>query len=252
MEAQLIEFDVESGIAVLKLNRPQVRNALNDEIVEKLHEMLDLVEREDELKALVLTGTGSSFCSGGDLAVLATITDPSDIALRHRRLVGLAGRIAGFSKPVLAAVNGPAVGAGASIALACDYILLASNASMRFPFLSLGLPPDLLVARELTRRSGATTARSLLYSCRLIQADEVLALRLCDSVVEPDELLEKALFQAKLFAANDRFAFTLAKTAIRNAYTSEDISMNYEPLEVASAVMSHRFQEVVARYRESN
>lgn len=245
-----LKIDSYGEVAIFTLNRPEVRNALNTEVVQELLNALQKSEHDDAVRSIVLTGTPPGFSSGGDLSDLSGSTDPSARAVRHRIFVQLAHRIIRFPKPIVAAVNGLAVGAGAAIALACDYVIVAEGAQLSFPFVSIGLPPDLLTASQVTRRSGTTVARDLIYSGRRVASSEAVELHLVDRKCADEELHEQAVKEAQRLGSLSPFAFSLAKDSLRNAYTFGDAEIDVEPLAVAVALSSNDFRIATERFRK--
>lgn len=246
---RLVVGETLEGVAVVVLNRPMKRNALNLELVRELQEALLSATTDTSIGAVVISAAPPSFCSGGDLGYISSGADPDEIALRQREFVNLAYTIATLPKPVVASVNGAAIGAGAALALVCDYVLASSDAFMAFPFVSLGLPPDFLSASEITRRSGSTVARDLLYRGSRISATEALALRLIDEVAEPGLLRERSLQEARRLGSLSPLAFSLAKNAIRGAFMGHEITKEAEPFWVATAASSKGFLDATASYR---
>lgn len=244
-----LEVSVDGGIMVCKLNRPGVHNALDLDLVKSMLEALSHAENESTIRAVVITGAPPSFCSGGDLSDVSSPTEPAILAARHRSFVMLADLIARLPKPVLAGVNGPAIGAGAALALTCDYVIASESAVLSFPFVSIGLPPDFLSAAEIVRRSGSTVARDLIYSGRSVQPHEAVSLHLIDDFCDEASLMGKVSFEAKRMAGLSGFAFSLAKDAIRNSSLSRDSAINIEQLAVAAAAASSDFRTAMERFR---
>lgn len=247
---ETVEVVTRGEVVFVKLNRPKVRNALSTELVRGISGALLAAEGSSEVGACVITGEGGVFCAGGDLSDIPDGARPPYLAERHRIFVGLSQVIARMTKPVIAAVNGPAVGAGAALALTCDHVVMAERAYMSFPFVSLGLPPDLLSASELVRRAGGTIARDLLYRSRKVGSAEALSLHLVDAVFPDDELDGVALREGVRMASLSRFAFALTKDLLRNAYLPSGLAAEFEPLAVAAAACSDEFRSSSERYRK--
>lgn len=243
-----LEVSISAEVMVCKLNRPEVRNALNLDLVKAMLEALNHAENESAINAVVITGSPPSFCSGGDLSDVSSAIEPAALAIRHRTFVKLVDKIARLPKPVIAGVNGRAIGAGAALALACDYVVATKSAILSFPFVSIGLPPDFLSAAEIVRRSGSTVARDLIYSGRSVQSDEAISLRLIDDLCDEANFMERVLFEAKRLGALSGFAFSLAKDAIRNSNLPRDAAVDIEPLAVAAAAASSDFRIVTERF----
>lgn len=248
--SDLLHSTLRGGVRVLTLNRPETRNALSTALVRELISAIAAAENDRTVTALVLTGTAPTFCSGGDLSDIASDADAADLAVRHRSFVELAKRITSLHKPVVAAINGAAIGAGASLALACDYSVIADDASLRFAFLSVGLPPDLLSVSLLRNRAGSTVAADVLYTCAPVHADKAVHLHLIDQQASPEEVLESALAAAERLGSLPSFAFATTKTLLRHAVTLSDAMADIEPFAVGSAAASREFLSATARYRQ--
>ncbi|MGP1615841.1 MAG: enoyl-CoA hydratase/isomerase family protein, partial [Pollutimonas bauzanensis] len=176
MELSLIELETSSGIATLALNRPQKRNAISDAMRAELIEALELVANDTSIRALVITGRGNGFCAGGDIAGM------------KQRLQAPAGQVAfngwarqqgvhhaqtllyAMPKPTIAAVNGPATGLGADLALACDFIMASDAASFAWSYIHRGLIPDGGGMYFLPRRVGLSLAKELIFTGRKVAA----------------------------------------------------------------------------------
>lgn len=214
-ERVLVEF--AQGVATVTLNRPEKLNALDRALCEELIAALALVSESAGVRVIVITGAGRAFCAGADLAVLeadgtALVAAGKDVALAIRAA----------PQPVLAAVNGPAAGGGANLALACDYRIASDQASIGQVFGNLGLVPDWGGTYFLPRLVGSAKALELVWSARMVAAPEALALGLFDRVVPPAALLSEARALAASWAAQPAGAVRRAKTAV---YQSEGSSL---------------------------
>lgn len=214
-ERVLVEF--AQGVATVTLNRPEKLNALDRALCEELVAALALASESAGVRVIVITGAGRAFCAGADLAVLeadgtALVAAGKDVALVIRAA----------PQPVLAAVNGPAAGGGANLALACDYRIASDQASIGQVFGKLGLVPDWGGTYFLPRLVGSAKALELVWSARMVAAPEALALGLFDRVVPPAALLTEARALAASWAAQPAGAVRRAKTAV---YQSEGSSL---------------------------
>ncbi|MHB1710310.1 MAG: enoyl-CoA hydratase/isomerase family protein [Acidimicrobiales bacterium] len=248
MSDRLLASEVGS-VYLLTLNRPGRRNALDSALVDDLLEAFRSVRRNDAMRAVVLTGTPPAFCAGGDLTDVPIGTDAAALAARHRGFVELAQTLRTFVKPVVAAVNGVAVGAGAALALATDHTVMAADASLRFSFLAVGLPPDLLSVSLLHNRAGSTVATDLLYSGRLVEAGEAKSLHLIAETAPPEDVVGRAVEAARRLGELPPFAFATTKSLVRHAATLGDALVDVEPFAVGAAAASREFLEATARFR---
>ncbi|WP_295374314.1 enoyl-CoA hydratase-related protein [uncultured Pseudacidovorax sp.] len=227
---ELVQDTLQSGVSTLLMNMPDRRNALSLEMREALLTRLEKCLADDECQAIVLTGSGGNFCAGGDLKS----ERPADAAvaqtLRHKlsRLQALVRAIAGAGKPVVAAVDGLALGAGMSLALACDVVVASDGSRFGAVFGKVGLTPDAGLFYTLARRVGGARAQNLMLSARLVEAPEALTIGLADAVVEPAALLERARSEALALARIAPLAFAAIKavghggcTSLEQAFTQE-------------------------------
>jgi enoyl-CoA hydratase/carnithine racemase len=186
-------------------------------LCDELTDALGMLARSDEVRVIVITGRGRAFCAGADLTVLA---EDGPALVRAGKDIVLALRQA--PQPVLAAVNGPAAGGGANLALACDYRLASDQATIGQVFHKLGLVPDWGGSYLLPRLVGPSKALELVWSARMVPADEALALGLFDRLVPSPELLPATRRLAELWAAQPPGAVRRAKEAL---YASEQRSL---------------------------
>jgi enoyl-CoA hydratase/carnithine racemase len=243
----LVERD--GPVVRLTLNRPERRNALNEGLVAELDDALAELETAAWCRAVVLTGAGSAFCAGGDLSDLPDgAIDPVWAAARHRRFLRLAERLQHLPKPTVAAINGATVGAGLSLALLCDEVLLHHRARVGLGFLQVGLPPDLLMAATLQRRCGWTVAADLLHTGRTLTASEAVELRLAHAWVAGDVVVT-ATARAQALAELSPFAFAATKALLREAAGGSAQGHELEVLAVGVAVASPEFAIATAAYR---
>lgn len=188
-------LDVEDGVATITLNRPNHRNALSDDASIALESALEEVA-EGAARCLVLTGAGGAFCAGGDIDRMRQrigSDQPIDTAVRNveRRTAGVVGTIYQFSIPTVAKINGPAVGAGAGLALACDLQLASGEASIGFVFRQVGLSCDAGTSYLLPRLVGANKAKELVLTGEILGADRADDLGLFNAVYPPGEFDER-------------------------------------------------------------
>jgi len=192
---ETVRLEHEGEVAVLTLNRPDRLNALTLEMLAEMEQALREVE-EGPARVLVLTGAGRGFCAGADVSALArgSGTQAPDLMERARRPLGaLALRLLAFPKPVLASINGVTAGAGLSLALLCDLRIASESARFTAVFVRRGLTPDYGCTWTLPRVVGLSNAFLLMYTGRVIGAQEALAMGLVSQVVPDDRLREETL-----------------------------------------------------------
>jgi len=230
--------EIANGIATLTLNRPEKLNAFDTESCDDLIEALRMVATSDAVRVIVLTGAGRAFCAGADLSVLAQ--DGPKLVAAGKEIALL---IRSAPKPVLAAVNGPAAGGGANLALACDYRIAADTASIGQVFHKLGLVPDWGGSYFLPRLVGIAKALELVWSARMVPAAEAAQLGLFDRVVPAAELAAEARKLAETWAAMTPQAVRKAKDALYRSETSSLTAM----LDLEIADQTALFQTPEAR-----
>lgn len=207
----------DASVWTLHLNSPSRLNALTDTMVHELHQVLGEIDHSDVCKVLLLTGAGRGFCSGFDLS-LADDAPGSELGealawtRRQENFAGLIKRIQSLHQPVIAAINGPANGAGFGLALACDIRMASTTASFNAAFIKVGMSScDIGVSYLLPRSVGTANAFDIMLTGRMVQADEAMRIGLISRLCEPENLIEQAYAVAKQIAANDHFAVWMTK-----------------------------------------
>ena len=221
----------DGPVAVLRLNRPEVRNAIDDDLQERILLELERIAVTVETRGVVLTGNGSAFCSGGDVRGMKSrlAAPPGQIAAvgrrRLRRTQRMVALLSDLEAVTVAAVNGPAVGVGLDLALACDVIVAADTASFAAAYLQRGLVPDGGALYFLPRRIGLAAAKDLVFSGRRVAATEALELGLADRLVRADALDDEAVSLARSYASGSRTAIAFAKSIVNRTFesTREDV-----------------------------
>jgi enoyl-CoA hydratase/carnithine racemase len=219
-----VELAIENGVAVATFNRPEVRNAIDEGTRADLTEILDNVANDASVRALVLTGSGSAFCAGGDISAMQQrMAAPagqlgSSGWLRQRRLHGMISALHSLEKPTIAAVNGAAAGLGCDLALCCDFIVASEQAFFTMSYVQRGLIPDGGGLYFLPRRVGLARAKELIFSARRVQADEALRIGMADRVIPADQLLETATAWAAELSGGNTTALALSKAILDQTF----------------------------------
>src|ERR1700761_3886733 len=203
----------EDRVRIITLNRPEKRNALDLALRTELIKAIEAAMTDDQVRVLVLTGAGGAFCAGGDISIMEQLSPET-----ARDRAGLTQQVprtlwAG-TKPVLAAVEGPAFGAGLALALACDRIVAAADARFGAAFSRIGLAGDMGIMATLPGRLGPARARQFLLFAEPATAPEALAMGLVDVVTEPGNAVAAALADARKLAAGPPLALAAIKRAI--------------------------------------
>lgn len=208
----------EAGIAILRLDRPQHLNALTDESIAEIGRLLDAVSADTDIRVLILIGAGRGFCSGFDLSLAGSAPGQDEIGetaawmLRQEAFAGLVTRLRALRQPVIAAVNGPANGAGFGLALAAEIRIAARSAVFNAAFVRVGISScDIGVSWLLPRCVGLSRAFDIMLTGRLVDAGEAERIGLVSEMVEDDKLLQRALEVARLIAANSSFGVWMTK-----------------------------------------
>lgn len=242
---QTVELAIDDGVALVWLNRPERLNAVAPELVDDLLAALGEVAADEEVRAVVLAGRGRAFCAGHDLKA----PEPEgDSRVRLERLQDVTRRLRALPQPVLAAVHGYAIGAGAEFALGCDLILAADDATFAFPEVGLGLSVTGGASRLLPQLVGPLKARELVLFGDRLDAAAAERLGLVNWVVPADELLERALKWATRLAAQPAGATALAKRALdRGPDGTLETALE---LEVSHALVTEHTPEVAQATEE--
>ncbi len=217
---------VESGVLTIRLNRPDAYNALRTQLLRELADALDTAAADDQVKAVVLTGSDTVFAAGADIKEMASLdavgvmNDPRPTFWR---------RIALFPKPIVAAVNGFALGGGCELMMHCDIVIAGDNAQFGQPEINLGIIPGAGGTQRLIRTIGKSMAMQLVLSGEFISAQQARSFGLVSEVTIPERSLERATQLAKKIATKPPIAVRLAKEALLKAYeTTLDSGLNLE------------------------
>jgi 2-(1,2-epoxy-1,2-dihydrophenyl)acetyl-CoA isomerase len=219
-----VKLDVDAGVAWIRLNRPEKMNAIGTVTRKQLGEAIKQAERDEAARVVVLTGTGRAFCSGADVTEMVgggEMRSPADVGnvLRNEYMPMLV-RLRTMPKPVICAMNGPAVGIGASYALACDIRIAVPDAYLMEAFVNIGLAPDGGVSWLLPRLAGTGVAFEMFFTGKALPASDALRLGVVNRVVAPERLEEEVRELAGHLASQPRQAMANAKRAVNHALES--------------------------------
>jgi enoyl-CoA hydratase len=214
MNYEILKMAVDGAVAVVTVSRPQAMNALNTRFFQEMDSLVAEIGGRDDIRAVVITGDGKAFVAGADIAEMAGKTQDqarafSKIGQRTFRSLEL------LEKPVIAAVNGFALGGGCELALACDIRIASAKAKFGQPEVNLGLIPGYAATQRLPRLIGLGNALFLLLTAEMIGADDALRMGLVQKVVEPEALLPAAVEMAQAIAAKGPLAVRLVKRVAR-------------------------------------
>jgi 2-(1,2-epoxy-1,2-dihydrophenyl)acetyl-CoA isomerase len=228
--AEVLLVERNDGVATLTLNRPQSMNSLSVQLKEALLDAVRDVAADPAVRAVVLTGTGRGFCVGQDLrehVALLEANDPSPLETVTRHYNPLVLALAGLPKPVIAAVNGMAAGAGAGLAFACDFRIASNQAGFLLAFANVGLTLDSGVSWTLPRLVGQARATALALLAEPISADAALEMGLVNAVAEPEHVLPSALELAARLAAGPTASYAGSKRQL-NAWAYRGLAEQLE------------------------
>lgn len=221
---KLVEVHVQSGIATVALNRPDKRNAMNDEMRSELILALEQLAADKNVRALVLTGNGKGFCAGGDVAGMERrLNAPQgEVAFngwsRQQRVHYCVSLLHTMPKPTIAAVNGAASGLGADTAMCCDFVMASPAAKFTWSYINRGLIPDGGGMYFLPRRVGLARAKELIFSGRTVDAEEALRLGIADRTASAETLLDEAQEWARELSKGSPTALALGKTILNQSF----------------------------------
>jgi len=254
MAPEFIRTEIRDGVGFITLDRPAVLNSFHRAMARELQTSLDELAARGDTRALVLTGAGRAFCAGQDLAEVVPpdgSPGPEVSAVVAESYNPLVRRIAALEKPIVCAVNGVAAGAGANLALACDFVLAAKTASFIQSFVNIGLVPDSGGTFFLPRLVGIARAKALTLLGDRLTAEQALAYGLIYAVHEPDRLLPEAEALAARLAQMPTLAIGLTKRALQASLDSDlERQLELERALQAVAAKSHDYAEGVKAFQE--
>lgn len=216
MEYQFLKIEHNEGITILKISAPKSLNALNSTILKELDDFVDHLDAQT--RVLIITGDGEkSFVAGADISEMAHLNEPQGQEF-GRLGAQVFRRIETLPLPVIAAVNGFALGGGCELAMACDIRIASSKAKFGQPEVGLGIIPGFSGTYRLPKLIGQGYAKEMIYTGKVIRADEALRIGLVNAVYEPEELMGKAMEMAAMMLKNASIAIRLAKQSINEGY----------------------------------
>ena len=247
--------EIRDRVAVITLNRPAARNSLSDYLTPALRRMIKQCGDDPNVGALLITGAGTAFCAGGDVKGMGSSSGKKEIAFEERvadlriKQRTLTGALVAVRKPTVAALPGPAAGAGMALALACDIRIASESAMMSTGYARIGLTGDYGIAWLLTRLVGTSRARELMFLSERIDARRCEALGLVNRVVPDAELREVAFALAKSLAEGPSIAFARIKDNLDHAVSSDFLdSMDLEAENMVRSARTTDHKEAVRAF----
>lgn len=214
MAFEALIYEVKEGIAYITINRPRVLNALNDKVIEELEKVFRQAKDDPEVKAVIITGAGEkAFVAGADIGQLVDLNtlEGKQFALKGQAVFNF---IENLGKPVIAAINGFALGGGCELAMACTLRVVSENAKLGQPEVNLGIIPGYGGTQRLSRLVGKGRAMELILTSRMVDAHEASQIGLANKVVEPEKLMEEAEALAKTIMSKGPIAVNLAMESV--------------------------------------
>jgi 2-(1,2-epoxy-1,2-dihydrophenyl)acetyl-CoA isomerase len=247
---ETVIYETYGSVAKISMNRPARRNALNDTLIQDLQQAFEDASDDPAVRAIVLAGAGKGFCAGADLSVFKESPTPDQVYAtiinNYQPLVGLITRV---KKPVIAAVNGTAAGAGASLALACDLRVMADDGSIMMAFSNIGLVPDAGATWLLVRQVGYARAYEIAIEGQKIPADRCLEWGLANKLAPAASLADVSLAWAMKLAKRPTLALGLTKLAMGHAaLNGVESTIEYEARLQKQTITSHDHVEGVTAF----
>ncbi len=220
MDYEFLNFKIEENVGILTINRPKALNALNIQLMEEIDEILHLIEVDKEIRALIITGVGKAFIAGADITTMEPMNydEGKNYGFKGSTLFR---KIETLNIPVIAAVNGFALGGGNELMLACDIVIASDKAKFGQPEVSLGVTPGFGGTQRLPRIVGIRKAKELIFSGRIFGADEAEKIGLVNKVVAHEELMNTAKIMAENYAKMAPIAIKYAKKAINEGIQTD-------------------------------
>lgn len=251
MNFQFLKYEVKEGVATITLNRPEVYNALNDGITYELQDAFKAVAKDDQVRVIVLTGEGKAFCSGQDLKAGSTEEKRSFMDSLQKRYNPIIRAMRNLPKPILCRLNGVAAGAGCSLALACDIIVAAEEATLIEVFINIGLVPDSGSSYFLPRLVGMAKAFELASMGTRVKANEAFELGLINKVVAADQLNAAIKVYTDYFAQAPTKSIGMIKKMLNKSTTSSlDDMLEQEAYYQEAAGSTYDYKEGVTAFLE--
>lgn len=247
---EAVLFSVENHVATITLNRPKSLNSMNDKLIDGLHEALDRAEQDEEIRCVVLTGSGKAFCAGGDLPFLEALPDAGARRAFIIKVGAVAKRITTIDKPFIAMVNGVAAGAGVNLMQACDLVYAADNARFAQSFAKVGLIPDCGGLYFLPKAVGVHRAKELMFTADLIDAAAAERFGMLNHVCTPEELPGEVYKMAARLAESAPLSLALIKKYVNNTAMSLDDVLDTEAVAQTLCMATEDCREGIAAFKE--
>jgi enoyl-CoA hydratase/carnithine racemase len=210
---EAIQVEKREGIGYLRLNRPAVRNAINQKMIDEILDALGYIDREDNIRVLIVTGVGKAFLAGADIAELKKMT-PMALLRWNDGIVRINAGLEKLRQPVIAAINGPAIGGGLELAISCTFRIIVESAKLGLPEVKLGIIPGTGGTQRLPRLIGKGRAAEMLFTGEFIDAQKAHQIGLVNEVVKDGEAVQAAEALAARIMVNAPIAIEMTKDAM--------------------------------------
>lgn len=253
MEYSVIKLEINNNIATIFLNREKASNAINDAMIDEMIDACHEVSTNDNVRVVILRGEGKAFCGGGDVKEMVQTRnrDTAAVCKHMDHFSSLVKALFNIPKPVVAAVEGIAVGAGANLVLACDIIVATEETKFSEIFAQLGLIPDAGGTYLLTRAVGKVRAMEMIFTKRMIPASEALEMGMINKLVKKENLEATVMEYAEMFAEGPTLAYKMVKKLVQQSFeTNFETAMLCESQCQSIALLSNDFQEGLSAFVE--
>lgn len=217
MDYQILKINIDEGVAVVTISRPQALNALNSAFFREFNDFLNEVGKNGKIKVVVITGEGKSFVAGADIAEMSNFNYEKACGFSKMGKITF-NRLEKLEIPVIAAINGFALGGGCELAMACDFRIASRDAKLGQPEINLGLIPGYDGTQRISRLSGIGNALFMILTGEMISAEDAFSMGLVQKVVEPEQLMEYVMKIAKKMASNGSNAIIKSKEVVRRGF----------------------------------
>jgi 2-(1,2-epoxy-1,2-dihydrophenyl)acetyl-CoA isomerase len=251
MASEMLKLDIHDRLAMLTLNRPEAYNAFNLPLARQFLDVITQVDEDPAVRCVVITGTGKAFCAGGDVKGFDDHLGEIGLHLKYltHLLHGAVSRLARMPKPVIAAVNGVVAGGGMGLMLACDLIYAVDSATFNMAYTRIGATPDGGSTFWLPRLVGVRRALELIYTNRLLSAQEALDWGLINAIMPAEGFVDEVLTLAQQLAAGPTLAYGRAKKlCYMSLHESLETQMEHEARDIADSAKTEDFREGIKAF----
>ncbi|MHB8828775.1 MAG: enoyl-CoA hydratase/isomerase family protein [Syntrophales bacterium] len=252
MENQAVLYEKKENVGIITFNRPRRLNAINEALLKGLMRHLQMAQQDKDVRSVILTGAGKSFCAGEDLKETSSGKSFEQWAVEIDALQDVQRMVLGLGKPLIGAINGYAVGGGLEFALSCDIRVASDDAFFGFPETGVGLTVTTAGTKLITQIVGLGKAKELIFTGRLVDAAEALAIGLVNSVVRREALLGRAFDICRLINGRSALSMKLSRIAIdQGMHSSFEQILELEAAHLHSCINANEQKILVAKKLEN-